>query len=214
MISEKIFSLSIAAACALGATLSIPTQARADICSLPAKSLTRSQLLLILKDGCDPPASSHNAASRSTNNTNAPDNTSSADAGSLGDINVGIAGGAQTNSGGVNVGVGPNAASRNSSGINAGVGTDAASGNTGGINAGIGNGAASGNTGGLSVGVGSGTASGNTGGVSADVGGGGTGAGSNNTGGIGIGIGGQSGIGVNAGSKGVGASVGGVSGRR
>lgn len=111
---------------------------------------------------------------------------------SLGGVNVGIGGASQNNTGGLNLGLGGNAASQNSSGINAGLGTTAASRNTGGLN----------------VGLGRDAATSNTGGINADIGG--RGAGSNNSDGLGIGVGGRDGLGVSASSQGVGASLGGA----
>lgn len=162
----------------------------ADVCSLPASSLSRAQLMNILENGCTIPLSASKTANATTGRSNAPGGISGST--SSGSINVGIGGATKNNMGGLNLGLGSNAASRNSSGINAGVGTAAASRNTGGLN----------------VGLGRDAATNNTGGINADVGG--PGAGSDNRNGLGVGIGGRDGLGVSASSRGIGASLGGA----
>lgn len=162
----------------------------ADICSVPAGSLSRAQLLTILENGCVAPLSPSKTTKAAPGKSSASGATSAA--GVPGGVNLGIGGATQDNTGGVNIGVGGNSASRNSDGINAGVGTAAASRNTGGLN----------------VGLGRDAASNNTGGINADVGR--AGAGSNNSDGLGIGVGGRDGLGVSASSQGVGASLGGA----
>lgn len=153
--------------------------AQANLCDLPARSLTPEQLEAIAQQGCPEDAIDGQAARPGAPTASgvpgAPDDAA-ATTDEAGGINVGVGGGAAGNTGGINVGVGTNAAS--------------------------------GNTGGISVGVGEGAATGNTGGVNADVGGGGTGAGSGNEGGIGVGVGGEGGIGATAGGEGIGVTVG------
>lgn len=181
---------------ALGATMLLyANPAQANLCDLPARSLTPEQLEAVAQQGCLEDALEGQAARPGAPASSGVPGTSDEAAAATdesGGINVGIGGGATGNTGGINVGVGPGAANDGTGGVNVGVGTEAASGNTGGI----------------SVGVGEGAATGNTGGVNADVGGGGTGAGSGNEGGIGVGIGGEGGIGAGINGDGIGVTVG------
>lgn len=209
----KACGLWYAAAIGLAGGILALGPAQADICSQPAKSLSRAQLQSILAGGCPlPPKTDRAGAPTSVSSMPGLPGSlvpSTDDTSVSRGTGIGLDGGAQDNTGGINAGVGTNAAFGNAAGINAGVGTDAASGNSGVLNAGVGEGAASGNSGGISIGVGENTATNNTGGVSIDVGGEGTGAGSNNTQGIGVGVGGADGLGVSVGSGGLGASFGG-----
>ncbi len=135
----KFTKLASLSSLAVAGSFLLAINAQADVCSAPAGSLSRSQLMSVLNGDCLTPPAKNRSARSIPKSEAAPNNS--------GGISAGIGAAAENNS----------SASGNNGLINVGVGSEAATGNTGGINAdvgGSGTGAGSNNSGGVSVGVG------------------------------------------------------------
>ena len=125
---------ALAGIVAVAGFLAPVTPAAANICQQPVTLLTSTQLRAIADYGCPIDAMEDNTTAAvapggpvGPGNPDAPGEPGAPGGSGPGGINVGIGGGAVSNTGGVNVGVGSSAGSGNTSGINAGIGSGAGS---------------------------------------------------------------------------------------